>query len=64
MSNMITWVLIVFAHAGPMSDHDSMALTHVDGFLSEQSCVVAGEQAKKMASMTTKVVKYTCVKKT
>lgn len=61
--NSIAWVLIVFAHAGPMSDKDSMALTSVDGFSSEQACITAGEQSKKLASLTTKVVKYTCVKK-
>lgn len=55
------WVLILFAHAGPMSDKDSMALTTVPGFKTEQACVAAGEQAKKMTSMTTKVMKYNCV---
>lgn len=55
------WTLILFAHAGIMSDKDSMALTNVSGFKSEQTCVVAGEQAKKMSSATTKVIKYTCV---
>ena len=56
------WILILFAHAGPMSDKDSMALTSVRGFNSEQVCVVAGEQSKKMANLTTKVIKFTCVK--
>lgn len=56
------WILILFAHAGAMSDKDSMALTTVEGFKSEQACVAAGNQATKMASMTTKVIKFTCVK--
>lgn len=55
------WVLILFAHAGPLSDKDSMALTNVPGFKTEQACQAAGEQAKRMASATTKVIKYTCV---
>jgi hypothetical protein len=55
------WVLILFAHAGPMSDKDSMAMTNVPGFTTQSACQSAGEQAKKMASLTTKVVKYTCV---
>jgi hypothetical protein len=55
------WVLILFAHAGPFSDKDSMALTNVTGFVTEQHCVSAGELNKKMASGTTKVIKYTCV---
>ena len=55
------WTLILFAHAGIMSDKDSMALTSVPGFQTQQQCVAAGENAKKMASATTKVIKYTCV---
>lgn len=55
------WVLILFAHAGAMSDKDSMALATVPGFKTQAECQVAGEQAKKMANLTTKVVKYTCV---
>ena len=56
------WILIVFAHAGAMSDKDSMALTNVSGFKTEAACIAAGKEAAKMASMTTKVIKYTCVK--
>lgn len=57
----MVWILILFAHAGPMSDTDSMALTSVSGFKTEQACVAAGEQSKKMTSYTTKAMKYTCV---
>lgn len=56
------WVLLLFAHAGIMSDNDSMALTNVPGFFSQQECVASGEEAKKMASGTTKVIKYKCFK--
>ena len=55
------WTLILFAHAGVLSDKDSMALTNVTGFVTQQECVAAGELNKKMASGTTKVIKYTCV---
>ncbi len=55
------WTLILFAHASMLSDHDSMALTNVQGFKSQQECVAAGNQAKKMADMTTKVIKFSCV---
>lgn len=57
----MVWVLILFAHASILSDHDSMALTNVVGFKSQAECQLAGEQAKKMATTTTKVIKYTCV---
>lgn len=55
------WTLILFAHVGMMSDKDSMALTNVTGFTTQQQCVDAGEQSKRMATGTTKVIKYTCV---
>lgn len=59
--NELVWVLILFAHAGPLSDKDSMALTSVSGF-SESTCHAAGKEAVKMSNYTTKVLKYTCVK--
>jgi len=55
------WTLILFAHAGIMSDKDSMALTNVTGFRTQAECRAAGEESKRMASSTTKVIKYTCV---
>ena len=58
------WILILFAHAGPMSDTDSMALTSVSGFTSERACITAGKQAATMSSATTKIIKYTCVRPT
>ncbi len=58
------WTLILFAHAGTMSNSDSMALTNVPGFRTQQECRVAGDEAKRMALGTTKVIKYTCVEVT
>jgi hypothetical protein len=55
----MTWILIIFAHTGMMSDNDSNSLTTAT-FATEQHCVAAGEAAKKMAAGTTKVIKYTC----
>jgi hypothetical protein len=57
---MTTWILILFVHVGMMSDKDSNSLTTAV-FASEIACNSAGEAAKKMASGTTKVIKYTCV---
>ena len=55
------WVLVLFAHAGVMSNSDSMALTNVSGFRTEAACQSAGETSKRLASNTTKVIKYTCL---
>jgi len=58
------WTLILFAHVGMMSDKDSMALTSVPGFRTQQECVAAGKTAERMATGTTKVMKFTCVEVT
>ena len=54
------WTLILFAHIGMLSEKDSMALTSVPGFRSQQECVAAGKTAEKMATGT-KVMKFICV---
>ena len=55
------WVLILFAHAGALSNSDSMALTNVSGFKTQAQCQAAGDQAKRMNFGTTKVIKFVCV---
>ena len=57
--NTAAWVLVIFAHTGMMSNNDSNSLTTAL-FATQQHCEAAGEAAKKMASNTTKVIKYTC----
>ena len=59
---MNTWVLILFVHAGILSDKDSMALTNVPGFASETVCQAAGKQAEALVKRTIKEVKFVCVK--
>ena len=58
----MNWVLVLFAHASILSNADSMALTNVSGFKSEAACIAAGKQSEKLASSTTKVIKFTCLK--
>lgn len=56
------WILIVYAFAGGMSGTDSVALTTVGSFKTEQICMVAGDKAKTMARGTLKEIRYTCVR--
>lgn len=58
----MNWVLILWLHAGAMSNSDSMALTTVPGFKDEATCKVAGEAAVKMTTATLKTGKFVCVK--
>lgn len=58
----MSWVLVLFLHAGIMSDKDSMAATSVPGFKTEAACLAAGKQSEALAKRTTKEVKFVCLK--
>jgi len=58
----MSWTLILLVYAGALSKGDSVALTHVNGFKTEQLCVAAGEAAKKMTVVTYKETKFVCVR--
>lgn len=57
----MSWILILFIHAGALSDHDSMAVTNIRGFSTEQACKDAGEKSRKLVVATTKDVRFVCV---
>ena len=58
----MSWVLILFVHAGMLSEKDSMAITTVSGFKSEAVCTTAGKQSEALVKRTTKEVRFVCVK--
>ena len=59
---MVTFILLVFAHVGPVGDGNSNALTAVSGFVTEAECRAAGDAYAKLANGTTKQIRYTCVR--
>lgn len=59
---MSTWILILFVHAGMMSDKDSMGITNVPGFKTEAACIAAGKASDALVKRTTKDIKFVCVK--
>jgi hypothetical protein len=59
---MTTWILILFAHVGPMGTGNSNALT-VAEFSSKARCEAAGQSAKQMAKGSVKSIEFTCVEK-
>ena len=59
----MNWILIVYIYAGVMANGDSVALTNISGFKSQQECVSAGQTAQNLVSGTSsKVYKFVCVK--
>lgn len=60
--NTIAFILILFAHVGPLGDGNSNALT-VAEFTSRARCEAAGAAAKKLVQGTVKSIEWTCVQK-
>jgi len=61
---VITYILILFAHVGPMGEGNSNAVASVPGFATQQECIDAGRAAKELARGTTKSIEFACVKQT
>lgn len=55
------FILILFAHVGPMGQGNSNAITTAT-FGSQQACIAAGEAAKELAKGTVKVIDYRCAR--
>jgi hypothetical protein len=60
--NTAVFVLILFAHVGPMGDGNSNALT-VAEFTAQDRCMAAGKAAAEMALGTVKNINWVCVPK-
>ncbi len=58
----MNWILILFVHAGALSNADSMALTSVPGFRNEAICQTAGRASEALTKVTTKNTRWVCVK--
>lgn len=56
------YVLILFAHTGPLGDGNSNSLAVVPTpFKTEAQCIAAGRATEGMASGSTKKIKFVCV---
>ena len=60
--NTAIFVLILFAHVGPMGDGNSNALT-VAEFTTQERCTAAGKAAVEMTLGTVKNINWVCVPK-
>ena len=61
---MATWVMMDFIYAGMFVKSDSVALTSVPGFATQQECETAGKALKVLTEGSQKVVRYVCVQRT
>lgn len=60
--NTAAFVLILFAHVGPMGQGNSNALT-VAEFTTAERCAAAGAAAKRLASGSVKSIEWVCMPK-
>lgn len=58
---MMTWILLLFVHVGPLGDGNSNAITSVPGFTSAGACEQAGRKAGGLVNGTVKKLEYVCV---
>ena len=58
----MSWILVLFVHAGMLSDKDSMALASVPNFKTEASCQAAGKASEALTKSTTKNTRWVCLK--
>lgn len=56
------WTLILYIYAGTFAKGDSVTLTNVTGFKTEQVCQEAGNSTKKLVKDSAKELRYVCVK--
>lgn len=56
------YILILFAHVGPMGDGNSNALS-MHEFSSQSTCEAAGTAAKRLSQGSTKNIEFVCTKK-
>lgn len=58
--NIGAWVLLIFAHVGPLGDGNSNALTTAY-FENPTACKNAGEAFKKVSQSTVKKIEFVCM---
>ncbi len=59
---MAMYILIIFAHVGPMGKENSNALATAE-FHNKARCLAAGKEATSLARNTTKEIRFVCVEK-
>jgi hypothetical protein len=56
------FVLILFAHVGPMGDGNSNAITTQE-FTTQAKCEAAGKKAESLSRGSTKIINFVCTEK-
>jgi hypothetical protein len=57
---MMTWILLIFIHAGALSHSDDVSITTAR-FSQQNACETAGKEMARLAEPTVQAVKYACI---
>ena len=57
----MTWVLVIYIYAGFLADGDSVTMTNVPGFATEQGCREAGNKLSAFVAGTKKEYRFGCI---
>lgn len=58
----MSWTLVLYIYAGVFAKGDSVTLTHIPGFKTEQHCQAAGNMTKPLVSGSAKEIRYICIR--
>jgi|DEB3_MinimDraft_2_1074329.scaffolds.fasta_scaffold05622_4 hypothetical protein len=58
----MSWTLVIFIYAGMLASGDSVTLTHITGFKSEQHCEAAGAATKPLVKGSAKEIRHLCIR--
>lgn len=56
------WTLVLYIYAGIWSKTDSVTMTTVTGFKTEQVCIEAGKKSAPLVADSKKEIRYVCLK--
>lgn len=58
----MSWTLVIYIYAGVLAKGDSVTLTHIPGFKTEQSCAFAGQATRPLVNTSAKELRFVCIK--
>lgn len=57
------WILLIYVYAGVFAKGDSVAMTTIENFPTEESCETAARGLPRLVKGTAKEVLYLCIPK-
>jgi hypothetical protein len=59
----MSYILVMYIYAGVLANGDSVAINHIDGFSTIESCQQAGNSAARLVKGSAKEYRFICMEK-